>query len=133
MALPHFDAFVLIVDDQQAHREIMKENIMKVGNVGFSEAETGDEAMTMLQGYTPDLIITDLQMPGIDGEELITLIREMPQLGNVPIIAASSLEGLDESLYDEKYKEVIKLGANDFVMKPIYSETFVGLIRKYIS
>ena len=102
---------VLHVDDDIYIRKI----IQQVLNAEFelTSCTNGIEAMTWLEnGNQPDIILTDLRMPLLDGQELIGMIRSSSLYRNIPIIVLSSME--DSAL---KVK-CIEQGADDFIMKP---------------
>ena len=102
---------VLHVDDDVYIRKIIQHTL----NAEFelSACTNGIEAMAWLEkGNMPDIILTDLRMPQLDGQELIGLIRNSSLYRNVPIIVLSSME-------DSALKiSCIEQGADDFIVKP---------------
>lgn len=83
----------------------------------------GKRALKFLEEHTPDLIILDIDMPEINGYEMLKIIREKPDLKNVPVIFLTSNNDKDH---------VIKAaagGANDYVVKPIDEEVLLAKIQ----
>jgi signal transduction histidine kinase/DNA-binding NarL/FixJ family response regulator len=116
---------ILIVDDKWENRSVIV-NLLQP--VGFSviEASHGQEGIDQVKAYKPDLIITDLVMPVMDGFEFIKSLRQSDQCQEIPIIASSaSVFAIDE------YKS-IDLGANAFLPKPIEAETLLELLRQFM-
>ena len=132
ITLPNPDRFILIADDQPAHREIMRDQIKGVNNIGVMEADDGIGALVMLESFDPDLIISDLNMPGMDGFELIKKIRMIDRFSDTPVIVASSLDWEDRDAPEATKKKVIALGANEFILKPIDNDSFQELINSYL-
>jgi len=86
-------------------------------------AEHGRQALEMLEAEDPDLLITDLRMPELDGFGLISAIRELPRHSAMPIICLSSVNDRDE------VAKLIEKGISDYVLKPVRPAEFVDRIR----
>ncbi|MBI5179248.1 MAG: response regulator [Nitrospinae bacterium] len=126
VSLPAAAVTFLIVDDQEAHRRMMMQIIRSSFPAEFLEAEDGYEALSVLREMTPDLIITDLNMPGMDGIAFLEKMRELPGLSSVPIVVATSLDGMPGNEARESARD---LGAAAFVRKPVVAQEFTGTIR----
>ena len=102
---------ILHVDDDVYIRKIIQHTFS--AEFELSSCTNGIEAMAWLEkGNLPDIILTDLRMPHLDGQELINLIRAGSLYRNVPIIVLSSME-------DSALKiSCIEQGADDFIVKP---------------
>ena len=97
---------VLVVDDHPEIRGLMVEILEKRG-YQVSTASDGHDALTQFVLDRPDLVITDLTMPGLDGYQLCRLIRG---ISSVPVLVISGQTGVEEKAY--------QMGANAFVSKP---------------
>jgi DNA-binding response OmpR family regulator len=86
-------------------------------------AENGREALALLEHEDPDLLITDLQMPELDGFGLIKAVRELPRHSDMPIICLSSVNDRD------KIASLIEQGIANYVLKPVRPADFVDRIR----
>lgn len=119
---------VMLVDDQQAHRSMMKEAIQEVENVDFVEANNGVEAMEIVEMGAPDLIVTDVVMPGMGGLEFLQKLRDNPKLKNTPVIMATAHSSSED---EEKTLrlEAASLGVVGFVIKPIQYQEIIDLVK----
>ena len=112
---------VLVADDLEDNRRFMSDLLGSVG-IEVRDASHGRDALTMLDSWMPDLVLTDLRMPQMDGWELIAAIRQRPDCADLPIVAVSA------SVIGTIGRQVIEAGANDFIMKPVRaSEVFDAL------
>ena len=104
-------SLVLIVDDMPVARETM-EALLAREPYDLAFAEDGYRALEQAQALTPDLILLDVMMPGIDGYEVCRRLRTDPRLGEVPILMLTALDDRDSRL------KGIEAGADDFISKP---------------
>ena len=115
---------VLLVDDEELIREGIFEavdwNQLNMSVIG--QAEDGEEALELYKQFKPQLILTDIKMPFMDGLELVEKVKA--QDSNTYIIIIS---GYDEFQYAQK---AIKLGAYDFILKPIDLDYLVEMLQK---
>ncbi len=97
-------------------------------SVGFAVTEVGDgaEALLALRGERPDLLLTDLQMPNLDGFELLRRVRADPRLQGLPIVVISTLES------DEVRRLAMDAGADAYLVKAQFSpETVTSTLRQF--
>lgn len=113
---------ILLVEDSATLRHAMCQYISEAGHQPLV-AESGEEAMQMLEGTPVDLIIMDVEMPGLDGFETTRLIREWLGGHWIPIIF---LTGKNE---DDSYREGIEAGGDDYLIKPISPVIIKAKIR----
>ena len=113
---------ILIVDDEKDILEFLGYNLRKEG-YEVIEAKTGDEALQLVKNNTPDLIILDVMMPGIDGIETCQSMREMPKLKDTLIIFLTAR--------NEDFSQIAGLdaGADDYVSKPIKPKVLLSRIK----
>jgi DNA-binding response OmpR family regulator len=106
---------ILIIEDALAVRKILEAVLGKEHQVHSSE--NGSTAMEWLQeGNLPDLIICDLQMPVMSGEDFIKEIKASGYFNKIPIIVLSGIESSSERI------KMLKMGVNDFLVKPFNPE-----------
>src|SRR3954463_6694304 len=103
---------ILFVDDEEQIRRLLSSFLTRRGYL-VKTAVDGQEALDMLEAETPDLVITDVNMPNVDGVELTRRLRAHPKFGAMPIIMLSAKVQTDEILAG--YAE----GADEYVPKPI--------------
>jgi two-component system KDP operon response regulator KdpE len=112
-------ATILVVDDEPQLRRAMKATLTDLG-YSVIEARTGEQALEMLRTETPDLILLDLNMPGIGGLETCRAIRETSE---VPIIVLSVRNTERDKV------QVLDAGADDYVTKPFGIQELLARIR----
>jgi len=117
---------ILIVDDKSSISILL---VQFLNNRFKLETKTdGLEALTWLQqGNIPDLIITDLQMPNMDGIALINSLKESGYFKHIPIIVLSSKDSSADRI------ECLKLGAEDYIIKPFNPEELELRIDKILN
>ena len=103
---------VLVVDDDPPTRMLMRESLTAAG-FEVIEARDGDEALAGWRQSSPDLVLLDVVMPGMDGFEVCRRLREMPHGDEVPVLMATGLEDVDS------INRAYLVGATDFITKPI--------------
>ncbi|PKG25267.1 response regulator [Niallia nealsonii] len=115
---------VLLVDDEEMIRNGIYEAIDwgKLGMEVIGQAEDGEEALQIFQELEPQLILTDIKMPFMDGLELVEKVKRLSADTYIIIIS-----GYDEFQYAQK---AVKLGANDFILKPIDLDYLEQLLVK---
>jgi len=111
---------ILIVDDDEIYRELLVESIDEPG-VGTEVAESGEEALSKLNATSYDILITDLNMPGMDGLSLLGRAREKyPYILTIIITGYGTLESATKA---------IRQGAYDYIQKPFKGEEIQVVIR----
>ena len=112
---------ILVADDDRNMRELMA---LHLSNAGYEvrTAEDGIEAGYALLGQRPDLILCDINMPHMDGFQLVSAIREDPELQTVPVIFLTTGTNLEQ--------RVRKLGAIGYVYKPIRADRLLALLAE---
>lgn len=103
---------LLIVDDNKVNRLLMSRSVELLGHRA-SVAENGKVAMEMLAVETFDMMLLDIEMPEMDGFEVLEALKGDTNLRDLPVIVTSSVEGLDNIV------RCIELGAEDYIPKPV--------------
>lgn len=116
---------LLLIDDKWENRAILVNLLTPLGFT-VTEACNGAEGVEIAKQMHPDLIITDLVMPVMDGFEAVRRIRQYPELQNTAIIAASA------SVFDYHQQESRDAGCNDFIAKPIRLDLLLEKIRELL-
>ena len=118
---------VLIADDSATMRAMLVAIVEELGDYRIIEASSGFEALRLLPRNHVDLILTDINMPDINGLELIRYLRSNPNYQNIPVFIIST-EGSAKDI--EKGK---RLGADEYLVKPFSPETLQQLINGYLN
>ncbi len=101
---------ILIIEDDRFLKELMSKKLVGEG-YQISEVIDGEEGVRAVKSEKPDLILLDLILPGIDGFEVLTRIKQDPEIAQIPVIILSNL-GQKEDI-----ERGIKLGAVDYLIK----------------
>ncbi len=101
---------ILIVEDDKFLRELIARKVIDEG-FDVSEAIGGEEGIKKIKEEKPDMVLLDLILPGIDGFEVLTRMKEDPTLSSIPVIIFSNL-GQKEDI-----EKGLKLGAIDYLIK----------------
>ena len=110
---------VMVVDDALMVRELQR-SILERGGYAVRTASDGAEALGMLAELPADLVVTDVEMPKLDGLQLIKSIRRHPRLANIPVLIVSSHGS------DEDHQRGLDAGADAYIVKTSFDE--VGLL-----
>ncbi|HHH82871.1 MAG TPA: response regulator [Chloroflexi bacterium] len=119
-------ARILVVDDEQAFREVVCEILEAAGHQAWG-ANDAFEAMHILEDLTPDLILIDIMMPGIDGLSLIRRLRARPRWKNTPMLVVSAKAGSSDR------EEARLSGANGFLCKPFSCADLEAAVESLLS
>ena len=113
---------VLVVEDNEKNMYLISFILEKMGHCVL-QADTGEKGIELALREEPDLILMDIQLPGIDGLEATKRIR---QSGDVPIIAITSFAMTGDR------ERLLAVGCNGYIEKPINPETIMGQIASYL-
>lgn len=116
---------VLIVDDIPENIQTLGEMI-KDFDLDVKIAEGGQEAIDIIDSYTPDIILLDLMMPHVNGWDVIDYVRKKYSKNEMVIIVVSLLNNKDN--IDECYK----LGVNDYINKPVIKARLTSSIESHL-
>ena len=117
---------VLVVEDSAAMRSFISSTIEEIDDVMSTEAASGFEALKILPQHTFNLIITDINMPDINGLELIRFIRDNDRYRETPLIIIST-----ESSQRDRERG-LALGANAYLVKPFKPATLKETVKRYL-
>ncbi len=116
---------VLVVEDQKDNMEIMNDMLSSAG-YEVIKAVTGNEGVAMAESHTPDLILMDVMLPGLDGYEATRRIKDNAALRHIPVIVVTSyaLDG-EESKAEEA-------GCDAYFSKPVSPRALLAKVREFI-
>jgi two-component system, cell cycle response regulator DivK len=118
-------ARILIIEDNPANLELAK-YLLEAGGYTILTAMNGVEGLELAQRERPDLVVSDLQMPLMDGYEVLQKLRSNPDLQSIPVIAVTAF-----SMPGDKNKVLLK-GFNGYISKPIVPETFIQQVEAFL-
>ncbi len=108
---------ILIVDDFSTMRRIIKNLLRDLGFTNTAEADDGLTALPMLQSGSFDLLITDWNMPGMSGIDLLRAVRADAKLQHMPVMMVTAEQKRDQII------EAAKAGVNGYIVKPFTAAT----------
>ena len=110
---------ILLVEDNEGNRDMLSRRLQRRG-YDVRTAVDGEEGLSMAQRETPDLILMDLSLPGLDGWEAARRLKTMPETSSIPVIAltAHAMSGDKES--------ALEAGADEYDTKPIDLERLLA-------
>lgn len=119
-------AKILLIEDNVQNRYLATFLLEQRGHE-ILQAETGPEGMDMAARLQPDLILLDIQLPGMDGHEVARVLKADPVLSAIPIVAVTSyaMVGDREKCFDA--------GAEGYIEKPINPDTFVSEVERFLA
>lgn len=117
---------ILIAEDSPSMRSLIVSTISALGDYEVVEAANGFEALRVLPREKVDLVITDINMPDINGLELVNFIKQNPNYQNTPLFIIST-EGSDRDR-----EKGLALGVDAYLVKPFSPEALQDLIRNYL-
>ena len=117
---------ILIVEDHEENRRILR-LLLESASYEVIEATTGEEGVTMAEQARPDLILMDIQLPGVDGYEATRRIKANPDLQKIPLFVVTSyaLSGDDVKAFEA--------GCDAYMTKPVNLRQLLAKVREYLS
>ena len=115
---------ILVVDDFSTMRRIIKNLLRDLGFNNAAEADDGTTALPMLQNGNYDFLITDWNMPGMQGIDLLAAVRADPRLRNLPVLMVTA---------EAKREQIVlaaQAGVNGYIVKPFTAQTLKEKIDK---
>lgn len=117
---------ILVVDDHEDNRRILHD-LLSTAGYEVIEAENGEDAVAFAEARVPDLILMDIQLPGIDGYEATRRIKANPALRRIPLIAVTSyaLSGDDV--------KALAAGCDGYVTKPFSPRALLAKVKECLA
>ena len=114
---------ILVVDDSATTRSLVASYLAGWGEVEVLEAASGFEALRVLPSRAVDLIVTDINMPDINGLELISFVRANPNYRHIPVVIISTENSAEDR------KRGLELGASGYLVKPFAAEALLAAVE----
>lgn len=113
---------VLVIDDDPAMLGLMQRYLGQE-EWTVTLAQSGQEGLRLAKQLKPDVISLDVLMPGVDGWNVLTMLKNDPELAHIPVVMISMLD---------EQRLAYAMGASEFVTKPVRRERLIGIIEKYV-
>ena len=125
MTLPNSAGRVLVVDDTPANLSLLLDALTEAG-YEILVAESGRSALTLLEHTTPELILLDLVMPGMDGVAACQRIRQRPECAAVPVLFMTAIDEPEQKI------RAFEAGAFDYITKPAYPPEVLARVAAHL-
>jgi CheY-like chemotaxis protein len=116
---------ILVVEDNELNMKLVK-GLIKIGKYRMLEAIDAESGIELIREQRPDLVLMDIQLPGMDGLSATKIIKEDPSLKDIPIIALTSY-----AMQGDKEK-AIEAGCTGYIAKPIDTRKFLETLAQYL-
>ena len=116
---------ILVIEDHEDNRRILRDLLTSAGYESI-EAVTGEEGVVLAETHRPNLILMDIQLPGVDGYEATRRIKANPALRHIPVIAVTSYALSGD---DVKAREA---GCDAYVTKPFSPRALLAKVREFL-
>ena len=113
---------ILIVEDNEKNRKLVRD-VLAFKGYRLAEAETGEDGVRLARELRPDLILMDIQLPGISGITALGQIREDPEIRLTPVIAVTA------SAMTQDRQKIMAAGFDGYQSKPINVKDFLAAVR----
>jgi len=120
------DFTALVVEDSPTMRQLIVFALKRMSNLRVTEAEDGLDALKKLQGAKFDILITDINMPMMDGLKLVGVVRNDATHKEIPIVIITT-EGAQEDR-----QRALALGANAYITKPIQAPQVINTVKQLL-
>lgn len=117
---------ILVVDDSMTMRRIIANTLKNIGFNTIVEAEDGKDAFAKLYAESPDFIITDWNMPNMNGLEFVRAVRSDEKYGNIPILMVTT-RGMKQDIL-----EALKARVNSYIIKPFTPQVMKEKIEQIL-
>jgi len=116
---------ILVIEDNQLNMKLVR-SLLQLGKFKVREAMDAETGIKLAREQQPDLILMDIQLPGMDGLSATQIIRKDPDLSNIPVVALTSYAMQGD---EEKAKSV---GCVGYIAKPIDTRSFLDTLTGYL-
>jgi CheY-like chemotaxis protein len=116
---------ILVVEDNELNMKLVR-GLIKIGKYGMLEAIDAESGIEQIREQRPDLVLMDIQLPGMDGLSATKIIKEDPALKDIPVVALTSyaMQGDEE--------KALEAGCSGYIAKPIDTRKFLETISQYL-
>ncbi len=117
---------ILLIEDNPQNRYLVQ-FLLETRGYEILQAETGSQGLEMAANHRPDLILLDIQLPGMDGHAVARALKSDPQLKAIPIVAVTSYAMVGDR------EKCLAAGAEGYIEKPIDPESFGAEVERFLS
>ena len=116
---------ILVIEDNELNMKLVK-GLIKIGKYRLLEANDAESGIQQIREQRPDLVLMDIQLPGMDGLSATKIIKEDPELKDIPVVALTSyaMQGDEE--------KALAAGCTGYITKPIDTRNFLKTVSEYL-
>ena len=116
-------SLILIVEDNAKNLKLVRD-VLQVKGYETCEAGTAEDGLKIARERAPDLILMDIQLPGMSGIDALRALRAEPETAGIPVIAITA------SVMQQDRKEIMRAGFDGFIEKPFNLRNFIDTVQK---
>jgi len=116
---------ILVVEDNERNLKLLRD-VLEYAGYDVRVARTGEDGVTLAVKEPPDLVLMDLQLPGIDGMEALRQLRASPRTADIPVVAVTA-----QAMKQDR-ERALRAGFDGYVEKPISVRAFPDQVRKFL-
>ena len=117
---------ILVIEDNSKNLKLVRD-VLEYAGYEIIEATTGEDGTRLAAESVPDLVLMDLQLPGIDGTEALRILRENPKTHAIPVVAVTAFA------MDADRERALRAGFDGYVEKPISVRGLPEQVRSFLS
>jgi CheY-like chemotaxis protein len=116
---------ILVVEDNERNLKLLRD-VLEYAGYDVRVARTAEDGITVAVKEPPDLVLMDLQLPGMDGMEALRRLRENPRTAGIPVVAVTA-----QAMKQDR-ERALEAGFDGYVEKPISVRAFPGQVRSFL-
>ncbi|HEY6311649.1 MAG TPA: response regulator [Streptosporangiaceae bacterium] len=116
---------ILVVEDNERNLKLLRD-VLEYAGYDVRAAGTAEDGITLAVSEPPDLVLMDLQLPGIDGMEALRRLRESPRTAGIPVVAVTA-----QAMKQDR-ERTLAAGFDGYVEKPIGVRAFLDQVRRFL-
>ena len=120
------DQLILIIEDNERNLKLVRD-VLQFNGFQTAEARTAEDGLVLASANPPDLVLLDLQLPGIDGLEAFRQLRGSSSTAGIPVVAVTALAMKDDR------ERVLRAGFDGYLEKPISVRELPGQVRAFLT
>ena len=117
---------ILVVEDNERNLKLLRD-VLEYAGYDVRVARTAEDGITSAVSEPPDLVLMDLQLPGIDGMEALRRLRESPRTADIPVVAVTA-----QAMKQDR-ERALEAGFNGYIEKPISVRAFPDQVRSFLT
>ena len=117
---------ILVVEDNERNLKLVRD-VLEYAGYDVRVARTAEDGSTLAVSEPPDLVLMDLQLPGIDGMEALRRLRECPRTAGIPVVAVTA-----QAMKQDR-ERALEAGFNGYIEKPISVRAFPDQVRSFLT